>query len=133
MLIEEYIAKQPIERQNVMKAIHELIISHDKKVEPKVGLMMGKEMILYNCKTMMKYGFASGKNGMTLHLMPIYGSSKLHDKYKSLLKKAKFQKGCINFNDEAEMPMDIVKQLIMDCSAIDLLKIKEEYLKSKKV
>ncbi len=30
------------------------------------------------------------------------------------------------------MPMDIVKQLIQDCSKIDLQKIKDDYIKAKK-
>jgi hypothetical protein len=31
-----------------------------------------------------------------------------------------------------EMPLDIVQPLIIDCSSIDLYKIREDYLKSKK-
>jgi hypothetical protein len=42
-----------------------------------------------------------------------------------------FQKGCINFDNEDQMPMDIVQQLIVDCSPLDLAKIKEDYLKQK--
>ena len=69
---------------------------------------------------------------MSLHAMPIYGSTVLHTKYKTLLPKANFQKGCINFINEIDMPLEIVKALIVDCSAIDLLKMKEDYLKSQK-
>ena len=81
---------------------------------------------------MMKYGLAGTKNYMSLHLLPIYGSKTLHAKYQSLLQKASFQKGCINFNDEDEMPLNIVRELIADCSVIDLVKIREDYLKLKK-
>ncbi len=132
MDIELYISKQPSARQNILTKIHKIIVESDRSVKAEVGLMMGKEMILYKGKGMMKYGLSSVKNYMSLHVMPIYGSKVLYDKYKAVLHKANFQKGCINFLNEDEMPLDIVQKLIIDCSAIDLLKMKEEYLKSKK-
>lgn len=88
-------------------------------------------MIVYKGNGSMKYGLSSMKNYMSLHVLPIYGSIKLHSKYKALLNKANFQKGCINFDNEDQMPMDIVQQLIVDCSPLDLAKIKEDYLKQK--
>ena len=80
----------------------------------------------------MKYALAGVKNYMSLHVMPIYGSKSLFSKYKSLLPKANFQKGCINFRSEEEMPLEIVRQLISDCSQIDLMKMREDYLQQKK-
>jgi hypothetical protein len=68
---------------------------------------------------------------MSLRVMPIYASKILYSKYKALLSKAKFQKGCINFDKEEEMPLNIIEQLITDCSSIDLAKIKEDYLNQK--
>jgi len=47
------------------------------------------------------------------------------------LKNASFQKGCINFTNKDEMPLAIVKDLITECSKIDLRALREEYLKSK--
>ncbi len=133
MTIEEYILNQPLERQNILSKIHAIIMEFDKSVIAQVEPMMAKEMILYKAKGSMKYGLASVKNHMSLHLLPIYGSQALHTKYEGLLNKAKFQKGCINFVNENEMPLNIIKQLIIDCAPIDLVKIREEYLKAKKV
>jgi hypothetical protein len=132
MEIEVYINKQPADRQKILSNIHKAIIENDKSVIAKVELMMGKEMIIYKGKGVMKYGLASVKKYMSLHLMPIYGSITLHSKYKTLLPLANFQKGCINFNNENEMPIEIVRELIIDCSSFDLAKMREEYLKSKK-
>ena len=132
MDVKGYISKQPLDRQNVLSEIHAIILEADKTVKAEVEPMMGKEMIVYKGKGSMKYALSSVKNYMSLHVLPIYGSKTLHSKYEALLPKASFQKGCINFIDEDEMPPDIVKQLMTDCSSIDLLKIKEEYLKSKK-
>jgi hypothetical protein len=130
--VKLYISNQAINRRNILTKIHETIIDTDTSVEATVEPMMGYEMIVYKCKGMMKYGLASMKNYMTLHVLPIYGSKSLLTKYKLLLNKANFQKGCINFNDEDEMPMDFVLKLINDCSRIDLIRIREDYLKSKK-
>jgi len=130
--IEVYVSRQPADRQKILSDIHKTIIGNDKSVIAKVELMMGKEMIIYKGMGVMKYGLSSVKNYISLHLMPIYGSTKLHSKYKSLLPLANFQKGCINFNDESEMPLEIVRELIVDCSSFDLAKMREEYLKSRK-
>jgi len=94
--------------------------------------MMGKEMIIYKDRCMMKYALSGVIKYMSLHVLPIYGSPVLHERYKTALNKASFQKGCINFEKTEQIPLDIMKQLIIDCSKIDLVKIREEYLKTKK-
>jgi hypothetical protein len=132
MKIADYISRQPESRQSILAGIHQIITENDKNVIPEIGSMMGKEMIIYRERTQMKYGLASVKNYMSLHVMPIYGSPKLFAKYRALLPKAVFQKGCINFNNGVEMPLDIVKELIKDCAKADLLRMKETYIKTRK-
>lgn len=80
----------------------------------------------------MKYGLSSMKKHMSLHILPIYASPTLHSKYKALMPSASFQKGCINFKSSEELPMNILKQLLEDCAKIDLNKIREAYIQSKK-
>jgi hypothetical protein len=131
MTVAEFLSSQPPERRQLLTALHELILKNDKTVTPVIAPMMGQELIVYNAPGIFKYGLGSNKNYMTIHLMPIYGSPVIYSKYKALLPKAKFQKGCINFKSEAEMPLNIVQQFIQDCSKIDLLKIRDEYQRSK--
>src|SRR5674476_756188 len=107
MEINAYLSNQPIERQQILTNIHEIIIGNDKTVIAGMESMMGKVMIVYKGKGYMKYGLASVKNYMSLHVLPIYGSAALHSKYKALLPKANFQKGCINFINESDMPVEI--------------------------
>lgn len=83
----------------LLAAIHETILRYDKTVKPVIAPMMGKEMINYMAPGTFNYGLSSVKNYMSLHIMPIYGSSVLHEKYKKLLPLASFQKGCINFEN----------------------------------
>ncbi len=132
MTISKFISNQHPERQKILNDIHEIIIETDRGIKAKVEPMMGKEMIVYKATGTFKYGLSSVKNYMSLHVMPIYVSATLYSKYKNLLKAAGFQKGCINFKSEADMPLNILKQLIEDCSKIDLQKIREDYIKSKK-
>jgi replication-associated recombination protein RarA len=87
--------------------LHEVIIQKDKTVTAVIAPMMGKEMIIYNAPGTFKYGLASVKNHMSLHVLPMYASTIIYDKYKALLNKASFQKGCINFNSKDEMPLKI--------------------------
>ena len=130
--IKQFISAQAPDRQMVLTGIHSIIIEEDKTVVPLVEPMMGKEMIVYKARGMMKYALAGVKNYMSLHVLPIYGSKTLHAKYQGLLDQADFQKGCINFDAAAKMPLDIVRQLISDTAGIDLVRIREEYLKEKK-
>ena len=133
MLPSEYINQQILERRQVLEEIHAIILAADKTVTAAVETMMGKEMIIYKANGFMKYGLASVKNYMSLHVMPVYASPVLYNRYKALLNKAKFQKGCINFINGSDMPVEIIKELIVDCSTIDLLQMKEEYIKSQKM
>lgn len=126
-----YILKQPAERRKLLTAIHETTLRYDKTVKPVIAPMMGKEMINYMAPGSFKYGLSSVKNYMSLHVMPIYGSAVLHEKYKKLLPLASFQKGCINFENEKQMPLAIVKLLIQDCSTIDLAAMKKQWEASK--
>ena len=132
MTIPEFIATQPQERQKLLSELHEIILQKDKTVTAEIAPMMGKDMIIYNAPGSFKYGLSSVKNYMSLHVLPMSGSAVIYEKYKGLLSNASFQKGCINFNKKEEMPLKIVKELIADCSKIDLRALREEYLKNKK-
>lgn len=132
MTITEFINTQTPERHDVLNKIHEIILQEDTSVAAKVGMMMGKEMILYNSPGSFKYALSSVKKHISIHAMPLYCSTEIHSKYKNLLPKANFQKGCVNFNDETELPLSILTSLMAECSKVDLQAIREEYLKSKK-
>ena len=130
--IKNYIVAQPADRQSILSAIHSIILDKDKTVAAEIAAMMGKEMIMYNCKGMMKYALAGVKAHMSLHVLPMYVSKPIFDKHQVLLSKAKFQKGCINFNTADQMPVEAVGNLITDCAKIDLVKMRADQLKEKK-
>ena len=132
MTPEAYISAQPEERQAILASIHDIIIATDNSVVAEVSAMMGKEMIIYKAKNVFKYGLASVKDYMSLHVLPMYGSPVIYGKYSKLLDKAKFQKGCINFKTADVMPLTIVKELIADCAPIDLAVMLEKMKASRK-
>ena len=78
--------------------------------------MMGKEMVFYEIDGAFIYALSSVKSHMSIHNMVLYGHKPVHEKYAKLLGKAKFQKGCINFNTAEQMPLDIVKDFMADCA-----------------
>jgi hypothetical protein len=122
----EYFASLPSDRQALLSGLHETIITNDRSVIAVVKPMMGKEMILYEERGYMKYGLASTKNYMSLHCLPMYMNPALHAKYTALLSKAKFQKGCINFTNRAEMPPAMATALIAECSSISIAAMLEK-------
>jgi hypothetical protein len=126
MTITEHIHNAPAERQTILSAFHEAILANDLSVTAVVKPMMGKEMILYEERCYMKYGLASTKNYLSLHCLPMYMNKELHTKYEALLPAAKFQKGCINFMDEAELPLSMLTVLITECSAISIADMLEK-------
>ena len=130
---KNYLLTQSADRQSILSDIHSIILDKDKSVVSVIEPMMGKEMIVYKSNGMMKYALAGVKNYMSFHVLPIYCSKALFEKYKSLLNKANFQKGCINFDTAENMPLDIVRQLVSDCSKVDLKKIREDQLNERKL
>jgi hypothetical protein len=125
MTPSEYIQEQSAEKQTFLTEIHNAITGNDTSVIAEVEGMMGKQMILYKEKCYMKYGLSVVKKHMSLHCMPIYMNPALHAKYSGLLPAAKLQKGCINFNNADELPLEVIVALITDCASIDIASILE--------
>ncbi len=118
MTPKEYLDSLPEDRRKVISELREYILKADPLVKEVVGTMMGKEMLMYCQKDVMKYALSSVKNYMSLHSMVMYGSSirfgggGLREKFEKLLPKATFQKGCVNFKSAAELPLETAKKFI---------------------
>jgi len=133
MTPKEYLAKlKDSNTKDLLSAIHSIMVKNNKRVVPDVSKMMGQEMIQYKIGGVFMYGLNGGKNHNSLHLLPMYGSPKVHEKYKKLLNKAKFQKGCVNFTKAEQMPLDVVEGLIKDCTACEDMIIEMYKLRHKK-
>lgn len=123
MTAEEYISKQEPERREVLSAIHHIVLKTNKNIITEVAPMMRSEMIQYKLNNHFVYALASQKKYMSLHALPMYCCKPIHEKYSKLLNKASFQKGCINFKNAGEMPLDITELLLAECAKVDLVKM----------
>lgn len=130
--LSKYFEGQPLDRKDVLQQIHAIILEEDDTVIPVLEPMMGKEMIVYKSRGMMKYALASVKNHMSLHVLPMYASPVLFEKFQKLLPRAAFQKGCMNFHNADDMPLKKVKQIFAECSGIDMVRMREDQLKERK-
>ncbi len=131
MTVAEFLDAIPSDRKPFLTTLHEAIIADDHKVVAVIKPMMGKEMILYEERGYMKYALASAKNYISFHCMPIYLVPEISAKYTSLLPAAKFQKGCINFTDATEMPLETFADLVKECSLISTATMLENRKKKK--
>jgi hypothetical protein len=131
MEISAFISTRPAERQETLTAIHEAILANDPSVVALIKPMMGKEMILYEERCYMKYGLASAKNYMSLHCLPMYMNPALHAKYITQLPDAKFQKGCINFEQGDALTLSVLTALIKECSSVNIAEVLENRKKKK--
>jgi hypothetical protein len=122
----EFISSLPSERQALLTELHKAIMSNDPSISAVVKPMMGSEMILYEERGYMKYGLASTKKYMSLHCLPMYMNPSLHTKFTARVPEAKFQKGCINFADQAELPPTRVGTLIAECATISIADMLEK-------
>lgn len=103
---------------NAATTLANLIKKHDPHVEQSIGKMMRNDAVLYCQQDIMKYAITCHANHVSLHLMPIYCYADLYTKYKKLMTAGKFQKGCINFKDYDNLPVDDIALLIAECAAM---------------
>ena len=125
MTPKQYLDTLPSDRKEVISKLRELILKSDPLVREVVGGMMGKEMLVYMQGDVFKYALSSVKQHMSFHSMVMYGSSTrfggsgLREAYEKLLPKAKFQKGCINFKNAMQMPLDIAEKFVKEMAKVE--------------
>lgn len=52
--VKSYIKSQPLDWQAILSEIHEIILDKDKSVISEISPMVGKDMMIYKSKGMMK-------------------------------------------------------------------------------
>ena len=125
MTPKEYLDSLPEDRRAILSKLRQLILKSDPLVKEVVGGMMGREMLVYMQGDFMKYALSSMKEHMSFHSMVMYGSSTrfggsgLREKFEKLLPKAKFQKGCINFKNAIQMPLDIAEKFVKEMAKVE--------------
>ena len=125
MTPKQYLDTLPEDRREMISKLRGFILKSDPLVKEVVAGMMGREMLMYMQGDFMKYALSSVKSHMSFHSVVMYGSSirlkgnGLREKFEKLLPKAKFQKGCINFNNAAQMPLDIAEKFVQEMAKME--------------
>lgn len=127
MTPKQFLDSLPPERKEVLFALRDLLLKHDKNINETVSGMMGNQMLMYCTKEdgIMKYALSSVKSHMSFHSLVMYGSSTrfggsgLRETYQKLLPKAKFQQGCINFKSAEQFPLNVAKNFIIDMASVE--------------
>lgn len=125
MTPKQYLDSLPEDRKEMISKLRELILKSDPLVKEVVAGMMGRESLVFMQGDFMKYALSSVKEHMSFHSMVMYGSSirfggsGLREKFEKLLPKVKFQKGCINFKNAMQMPLDIAEKFVKEMAKVE--------------
>ena len=105
-------------RHSALSHLRKMIRVNVPKAVEKVTTMMGKEMIVYEYPAGTFFAaIASGKNYMSLHLMPLYCFPELVARNKSRLKGVKMGKACLNFKALEELPLDVIEEILRESAS----------------
>ena len=125
MTPKQYLDSLPEDRKAIISKLRGFILKSDPLVKEVVSSMMGKEMLVYMQGDIMKYALSSVKQHISFHSMVMYcssttlGGNGLREKFEKLLPEAKFQKGCINFKNAIQLPLDIAEKFIKEMAKVE--------------
>lgn len=120
------------EEKIAINKMRELIMEIDSNVKEKVGdIMSSKNCFRYEEDGVFKYGLAKTKNHFSFHSMVMYANSNVHDFIEENSNSLKIQKGCINFTDVNDFPLDLFKEFITISASADFSPVVNHY-KSRK-
>lgn len=112
--------------------MRELILAIDSNVKEKVGdIMSNKNCFRYEEDGVFKYGLAKTKNHFSFHSMIMYANSDVRNFIKENSNSLKIQKGCINFKNVDDFPVELFKEFISISASADFSSVINHY-KSRK-
>jgi len=116
------------EEKVVINKMRELIMEFDLNVKEKVGdIMSSKNSFRYEEDGVFKYGLAKTKNHFSFHSMVMYVNSDVRNFIEENSNSLKIQKGCINFRDVDDFPLDLFKEFITISASADFSPVVNHY------
>lgn len=119
MTPKEFLETLPPDRRAVIAKLRTMILKGDPLVREVVSVFMGREALVYLQGDIFKYALAVGKEHMSLHSMVLYGSKTLHENFRKMMPKVKFQKGCLNFKSTSQLSLPLAEKLIKEMAACE--------------
>ncbi len=118
--------------KDAINKMRELILEIDSNVEEKIGdIMSSKHCFVYEEEGVFKYGLAKTKNHFSFHSMVMYANTEVRDFIKKESNSLKIQKGCVNFRDVKDFPLDLFKKFLEISASADFSPVINHY-KNKK-
>lgn len=106
---QDFLASLPAERRAVVAQVWPALRAamprgYEEQASPR--------LLQFVAGTEMTVALASQKNYLSLYLMPVYFSPPLQARIKAAAPKLKAGKSCLNFNQAAELPLDLIANLL---------------------
>ena len=108
------------------------ILKMDVKVIESIGnIMSSKDCFIYKEEGVFKYGLARTKNHFSFHSMIMYSNQEVRKFIMNNSKELKIQKGCVNFNDLNNFPLDLFREFLSISAKADFSPVINHYKKKK--
>ena len=131
--IEIYFDSFEAKERSVLSKFHEAVMKNDSRVKCVIARVMSIEQaLIYQEQDVFKYALAKTKGYFTLHNMIMYAYPEIKNVLDDHIKKVKglkFQKGCINFKNAEDFPLEVFGEFIRKSSQMDFSKIVARYKK----
>ena len=114
-----------------LKKYQNIILRSDSKVvEKHTKIMSIENSLTYEEEGVFKYGLTKTKNHYSFHSMVMYSNADVLEYIKKYVKKgAKVQKGCVNFKNTSQLPIEIFQEIMLLSAKKDFSPVIEHYKK----
>jgi hypothetical protein len=114
-----------------LKKYQNIILRSDSKVvEKHTKIMSVENSLTYEEEGVFKYGLTKTKNHYSFHSMVMYSNADVLEYIKKYVKKgAKVQKGCVNFKNTSQLPIEIFQEIMLLSAKKDFSPVIEHYKK----
>lgn len=117
----------------VLEKLRKIILKNDKTIQQGTGGVMGSTNgFVFTQDDVFKYGVTKTKTGYSFHSMAMYANPVLRADLILKMKKAKFQKGCVNFKSLEDFPADVFEEHIKKSAKADFSIVINHYKNKKK-
>lgn len=108
--------------------MRDVILEADTSVKERVGDFMNhKGGLIYEEQEVFKYGLIKAKKYYTFHSMVMYVQPDAWTFIAAQPLDLKIQKGCINFRNIEDFPMDVFERFMQLCASKDFSGVIERY------
>lgn len=132
LVLNTFLAESSKKEKDIINQMRKLILEIDPNVKEKAGDIMSiKNCFIYEEEGVFKYGLAKTKNHFTFHSMVMYSNKNVYNFIVEKSESLKIQKGCINFRNLVDFPLDLFKEFLSVSASIDFSSVINHY-KNKK-